>query len=297
MPFKFTPSSVANGHWRVVCYGDSLTAGYCRKGMLFEPYGRTLMKELETNGVPSEILISGHSGKTAAEMVAALNSSITDVVGLHGTGLARILDDAPSDLVIIMAGTNDMAEGTRPEIIMKDVAQLHAACHKRGVPTIALVPPPAPCAPMQRERDRTQLRELITEWAIGQMHVKAVVDSARWAGLDAGPGVWDFDGLHFCPSGSALLGHGIAAYVAKLLTKKQGVEDMSMSPVAIATPKMTVRAAVPATTAQATSPLVLSARQVSDRKPAKNLWSTVACHASGRQLARMPASSLGVLCA
>lgn len=297
MPLKFKPNSVAGKPRRVVCYGDSLTAGFCSKGAQFEPYGRALMKELETSGVPSEILVCGHNGKTAAEMVVALDSSIMDVVGLQGKGLARILDDVAADLVIIMVGTNDMGKGSRPETIVKDIAKLHAACHKRGVPTIALVPPPAPCTPIQRERDRMRLRELITKWAVGQTRVEAVVDSARWAGLDAGPVVWDSDGLHFCPHGSALLGHGLAACVAKRLTKKHGVEDGSSSPIATASAEMSMFAPAPTTIAQATSPQAFSSRRVSDHKPANILLSTVACHASGKQLACMPLASVAVVCA
>ena len=136
MPLKFKPNSIGSKPRRVVCYGDSLTAGFCSLGAQFEPYGRTLVKELDTSGVPCEIVVSGHSGKTAEEMVAALDSSIRDVVGFEGRGLTRILDeDVASDLVIIMAGTNDMGMGAAPDTIVKHIAQLHAACHSRGVPT------------------------------------------------------------------------------------------------------------------------------------------------------------------
>lgn len=223
MPLTFAPSQDGNRLRRVVCYGDSLTAGFCNSGVQFEPYGRTLVKELKASGIPCEVIVSGHNGRTAKEMVAALSTSILDVVELPGKGLARILDeDAPPDIVIIMAGTNDMGKGAKMEAIAQDVARLHAACHRRGVPTIALVPPPAPSAPPQRENCRLRLQGLLEEWAAGEAGVEAVLDPGQWA-PSGGSGIWDADGLHFCPGGSILLGQSLAPHVAKLLSGEECV--------------------------------------------------------------------------
>lgn len=298
MPLKFLPSGVVQKTRRVVCYGDSLTAGFCSLGTLFEPYARTMAKELDASGVPCEILVSGHSGTTAEEMVTAIDTSVVDMAGLQGKGLARMLDDdVLPDLVIIMTGTNDMGRGSTLETIVKDIAHLHTACHRRGVPTVALVPPPAPCAPQQREKDRMRLRHLITEWAMGQKGVKAVLDPAQWVGLDAGSWAWDSDGLHFCPNGSALLGHGLAACVVKLLSNTRCVEDRSASPLATAAAEAKMRPLVPAMTAQMSSAQALPTRQRIDCRPGHTLRSAVACRASGKRLSCMPVAGVAVICA
>lgn len=112
------------------------------------------------------------------------------------------------------------------EKIFEDIACLHEACHVRGAVTIALVPPPAPCASSQREADRRYLRTLMEGWAVGAPGVMAVIDPATWAPINAGQSVWDSDGLHFCPRGSVLLGESLAAHVSKLnLAKGSLAED------------------------------------------------------------------------
>ena len=40
---------------RILCYGDSLTAGFWASGQKFEPYAKTLKKELESLGINAEI--------------------------------------------------------------------------------------------------------------------------------------------------------------------------------------------------------------------------------------------------
>lgn len=283
MPLHFVSDHCANRPRRVICYGDSLTAGFCSSGAQFEPYGRSLVKELAARGVPCEIVVSGHTGKTAEEMVASLDTSIVDIAGLEGKGLARILDDdVTPDLVIIMTGTNDMGKGATPEAIVQDIADLHAACHRRGVATIALVPPPAPCAQPHRENDRIHLRSIISEWAAGEAGVQAVVDPAQWAPLYGGPCVWDFDGLHFSPSGSALLAQGLAPLVAKLLPEEVDVQDRSISH---EFDKIH------------SSSEAVSARPTPIHKPDYGFWSTATCSASGEPPASSPTARVAVVCA
>ena len=54
---------------RILCYGDSLTAGFCARGQKFEPYAKTLKKELESLGTIVEMDHHGFSGWTTEELL------------------------------------------------------------------------------------------------------------------------------------------------------------------------------------------------------------------------------------
>lgn len=291
MPIKFMSRSAAGRPLRILCYGDSLTAGFCHSGVHFEPYGRTLANELGVMGFQCEVVVSGHSGKTAEEMVAALNTCLVDAVDLEGKGLARILDeDALPDLAIIMAGTNDLGKGLTIGAIAQNIAYLHAACHRRGVATIALVPPPAPCMPPKRESDRMRLRTLMEEWAAGELGVEAVVDPGLWVPLNGGPGVWDSDGLHLCPSGSASLGQRLALQAAK------AASDEVRAALLRATLGEEKAGAARAPPALATRPsLAFTARQTLSRHTSAILFSTFACSVSGARIAMAPVGSVALI--
>jgi lysophospholipase L1-like esterase len=218
--------------YRILCYGDSLTAGFCANGQLFEPYGRSLAEALSeaTDGALCEVSVCGLSGSMATEMVANLDDAAArDVCGIAGKGLRAILRDEVvlPDLVLIMAGTNDLGKNRRPEAVLDDLRQLHAVCHSFGVPTVALPPPPAPSQPGTAwDRARRQLHELLAAWARSSEAVAAFISSDELVpATGRGSGMsWDSDGLHLAPPGSQKLGRLLAPLLAPLLQCQNGKE-------------------------------------------------------------------------
>ena len=64
---------------------------------------------------------------------------IVAVACRRGQGLGSILEErGPFDLVLIMAGTNDLAMGVAPGMVVHSIQALHAECQMRGVRTVAL---------------------------------------------------------------------------------------------------------------------------------------------------------------
>ena len=117
---------------RILCYGDSLTAGFHAGGKQFSPYGAVLQDSLRSLGVQAEISICGISGHRSDQFLAEINAPVTarDITGKSGKGLAYMLDkEGPYDLVILMAGTNDFAPNISLRSISDMVCKLHAACH------------------------------------------------------------------------------------------------------------------------------------------------------------------------
>eukprot|EP00446_Apocalathium_sp_SHHI-4_P022023 CAMPEP_0177268726 /NCGR_PEP_ID=MMETSP0367-20130122/63967_1 /TAXON_ID=447022 ORGANISM="Scrippsiella hangoei-like, Strain SHHI-4" /NCGR_SAMPLE_ID=MMETSP0367 /ASSEMBLY_ACC=CAM_ASM_000362 /LENGTH=330 /DNA_ID=CAMNT_0018724373 /DNA_START=8 /DNA_END=997 /DNA_ORIENTATION=+ len=217
MPVTVNSGSGSGDVRRVLCYGDSLTAGFASSGTFFEPYGRAMAEGLAAVGVQCEVSICGLSGKTAREMVATAETSLVDIVGNRGKGLARAIDeDGPFDLVLIMAGTNDMGLGYQDSYVLQDLKVLHRVCHDRGVPTVALAPPPAPCGGSGREVQRRRFLYSLRATLLRTPGTVAVVDPADLVAAACSQ-LWEPDGLHFSPQGSRQFGHGLAELVAERL--------------------------------------------------------------------------------
>lgn len=87
----------------ILCYGDSLTAGYSGFGSEFTPYGDTLASK--GNGV-LDVTAVGMSGWTTKQMIDNLDSAKShDVCFREGKGLRHLVTKGNFDMVIIMAGS------------------------------------------------------------------------------------------------------------------------------------------------------------------------------------------------
>jgi lysophospholipase L1-like esterase len=210
--------------WRVICYGDSNTAGYHNKGRCFEPYGQCFSADLANAGIPNEVAVCGLCSFTTQDMLNERSSELVVApIGPTGRGLAHILDeDGPADLVIIMTGTNDLGMQMSPETVVQHVAQLHGLCHERGVQTVVVAPTQSPGRNARRLRQR--LSELLAAWAAKTPGVIDFIDvedlvprpcgktgkaHLRGAGIH-----WEPDGLHLSAAGSQELGRRLASHAA-----------------------------------------------------------------------------------
>jgi len=102
--FAFDMSKITK---RILCYGDSLTAGFCHGGHKFAPYAIFLKDKLQSsnNGCDFEVDYYGFSGWTTKQLLDnAHNQNLRDFVGMSGPGLAVALKEKLYDLVILMAG-------------------------------------------------------------------------------------------------------------------------------------------------------------------------------------------------
>jgi len=216
-------------HGHVLCYGDSLTLGVTGSGIEYEPYGRTLSEEYSRASVGCNVSVCGHGGLTVKEMVAGLNGTMRDKspYGLRADGLSCLLSKESYDFVLIMAGTNDVGQPqARPAIaIFQDICRLHAACHERNVPTVCILPPPAPCRnnfPVAKALSR-QVCELLKSWASAESRVLACIDPADFAPDNPSNPIWDPDHLHLSVFGYRLFGKQVARSTGHLL--RQGFSN------------------------------------------------------------------------
>jgi len=252
---------------RVLCFGDSLTAGFCSSGAMFRPYGEVMAEKMD--GV--DVSVCGMSGRTTEDMLVDQESmATTDCAGVGhvGKGLVRILQDDPLDVALILSGTNDLGQSLcklhiSAQLIFDRIKRLHSICHSSGVPTVALIPPTimhGPCRAMQRK-----LSALIETWAKSEPMVLGHFDIEKL--VPRGGHLWDSDGIHMSFAGQTQLGSTMAKLLRSLLlsTSIPGSRAMDVSDAAFR------RVATPPRIFCLASSSPSCARDDSPRLPAPNL--------------------------
>lgn len=201
---------------RVLAFGDSLTAGYWGFGSRFTPYSTRLGELL---GSAWEVTHVGLCGWTARRM--ALDSeldavSAVDVCGHEWDGglrthLRRAREEGrPFEVLIVLAGTNDLGDVLDGECTAADVADaclsLHSAGRDAGCRVVALTVPEHgqegqyPALARVRAEINTRLATL-PAGAVTLVDVAAALPQTERE-------LWD-DALHFSQTGYERLGQTV----------------------------------------------------------------------------------------
>ncbi|CAE7932643.1 PAG2, partial [Symbiodinium sp. KB8] len=216
---------------RLLLYGDSLTAG----APSMVPFGDALCLSLQSMGYQVEATVCGLCASTAWQMLAAVEEPLVlETLGSRwGSGLLPLLSSPkPVDLVLLMAGTNDLAKSSAQEIF-SSLRGLHSVCHRAGVPSVALGIPDAggrsmarlgPEVVVKKRAVNASLAAWIRESATGLVKPELFVSTV--ALLPYGPkslseGLWERDGVHFTAEGSRKLGHRLAVLLEPLVSRLQ----------------------------------------------------------------------------
>ena len=220
------PSVLSSRH-RILCYGDSLTAG--TSGMNEYPYGPFLQAKLTPN---VDVKFLGLPGWTAHNML--MNRDNSDI------GLRAILQRykqqesaAPNEyfrypvsLVILLAGTNDLGYGFDEEEIYTNLVQMHETCYENNVPhTIAVGIPPS--AYQNMDPDAAALAQAVSDSLrtyCGNHPERATFVEFPFDYERGGPN-WYRDGLHFTEQGYKVLGESLAPTVQEVLKSLENLEQ------------------------------------------------------------------------
>jgi len=231
---------------RIVAYGDSLTAG----SPSMEPYAKAMAQALWDAGIQVEVTVCGLNAMRAEQMLAlAEEPDVHDMMSRWGHGLAHLIRPKrgawkAADLVLIMAGTNDLGQASaRPNEICAAVRGLHELCHAEGVRTVALAIPDAGGAvdsmtmvPDIRGRRRAA-NAAIAAWSRSSskddLPCNGLVSLTRpelfvsigalmpYGPLARAAGFWEKDGVHFTAAGSRVLGQRLAFKLQGLVSELQ----------------------------------------------------------------------------
>lgn len=228
-----TPTSPKHAH-RILCYGDSLTAGTTTSVYDLFPYAPHLEAALN-NGVntadTSTFMVRhrGMPGWTASAMIDAADD------GQYGLRSAcKKIQNPPLQLVIILAGTNDLGyEISQPDAastIMTNLVALHEQAWEVGVPqTMALGIPSSGYQAQVAEAAALALNvnQKLSDFCQASDGKAVFVDfpfDFEMVGFhneddDENDSNWSSDGLHFSPKGYRVLGEYLKDPVLKALAK------------------------------------------------------------------------------
>jgi len=208
--------------YRILCYGDSNTAGFRGINKAYTPYGHQLADTLRLAGISCEVTSVGLCGFTSEGLVNDIDARlIQPKVGPSGEGLALMLRESDFDLVVIMIGTNDLGRRMDPMVTLSFVTRLHNTCHAAGIPTVNIVPPSVstiskhPLAKAIRE-SRKQLAEVMNTWAKDVPQILLSLDCETVAPKSMAQ-FYEPDDIHLSAQGSKKLAQGLAMQLSKVL--------------------------------------------------------------------------------
>mmetsp|Transcript_25746 Transcript_25746/g.47051 ORF Transcript_25746/g.47051 Transcript_25746/m.47051 type:complete len:270 (-) Transcript_25746:104-913(-) len=232
MPHLFSIPWYARGEVpeaRILVYGDSITAGFCKGGEDYHPYAQFLVHDLMPT-LATDVWMCGLNGLTAEQLARDVDEDmILDSSRRRGAGLRAILQDkGPFDMALIMAGTNDLSLEGIPDAssILQSIKALHRACHSAGVHSISMsIPTGRPVDDMYTEYYalRDTVNSMLESWSRTSPGVALHIDTSRIVPFDSHV-FWEPDGLHLSPHGSKQLGAQVAATLPACLTAEGKVK-------------------------------------------------------------------------
>ena len=195
---------------RILCYGDSLTAGYTAASPYTREYAPWAPHLAIALGVSVEHV--GMSGWTTRQMLDHQNSRVgIDVCGEKYPGLGQLCVGGRFRTVILMAGTNDLGE--RPaEEIFADLKALHEICHASGAQTVALSIPQSKAAmagPAFIGQRRERVNSLLSAYARDNAKCVYLPMDLEIPWSEGSPN-WEADGLHMTKCGYEELARRLA---------------------------------------------------------------------------------------
>ncbi|KAK0632598.1 SGNH hydrolase-type esterase domain-containing protein [Immersiella caudata] len=202
---------------RVLCFGDSLTAGYASMGCVYHPYRLKLehMLEMAFPDMDIETVDDGRPGDTVK--FGFLKRMQTNYP-------PRKKGDESYNWTIVLGGTNDLALRVKPEDIFAHLQEVWDIPLRRKSKVLALTVPEAGIENGRERMDarRNKLNELIKGYKKEGFHVfdlNAAVPFFAMSKSDQ-EAFWD-DGVHFTPDGYNLIGKEVGMSLVKLLEKER----------------------------------------------------------------------------
>jgi lysophospholipase L1-like esterase len=194
----------------------------------YEPYAKSLASTLAATGISVEIVGCGLCGLTAIEMARGLDTQLRDNFDRVGPGLRKLLaEERPFDLVLIMAGTNDLGvPQSSCEEIVEAIASMHRACWAAGTPTLALSVPESLVTGTAQYPECNQkwyaVNNCLADWVCAAQGENPCnrpffVNTADLVAFNpdaCAQGLWDPDNLHFTAAGSKQFGTKLAPMIA-----------------------------------------------------------------------------------
>uniref|UniRef100_A0A0G4HQ28 SGNH hydrolase-type esterase domain-containing protein n=1 Tax=Chromera velia CCMP2878 TaxID=1169474 RepID=A0A0G4HQ28_9ALVE len=219
----------------VLCYGDSLTAGYSKMGSEFTAYAEVLRETLKC-----EADAIGLCGLTTLQMNDQKGwASFDDVCAREGMGLLPALDQKDYDVLCLLGGTNDLGRGYKGEMILSNLkdlvdAALQKMSPKGQVVVMTVIGMGAELSMKKFAKNRQDLNEGIKTlegYGDGRVHVFDLASHfppLDWQNVEqrnAEGEKWDSDALHLSKEGYLHVGRLVCDELEKIFNVKQTEDE------------------------------------------------------------------------
>ncbi|KAK0660848.1 SGNH hydrolase-type esterase domain-containing protein [Cercophora samala] len=209
---------------RILCFGDSLTAGYSYLGSSYHPY-HIKMDQMLAMAFPDYEIITVEEGECGDVVRNGFLPRIQECLPP-----AKQKDDKPPyDWVVVLGGTNDIAFRIPPQEIFKKLTEVWDVPLRRGCKVLALTVPDVvgdSKFKTKGDTDRQVLNELIMGYKKPNLHVYDLHDALSLTKMSpADRNLYRDDHIHFTPDGYDLIGNKVGMALVSLLVK-QRVADL-----------------------------------------------------------------------
>ncbi|KAI4224419.1 MAG: hypothetical protein L6R36_004682 [Xanthoria steineri] len=205
-----SPSDGRFGSLRILCFGDSLTAGYSSYGYSHYPYAAQIRQELKKAfpAAEAQVVVSGLSGDRVVE-----GQFLQRMKGMCATD-----DYPPYDWIIVLGGTNDLGWSEPPHKVFQGLKDVWSVALETGANVMALSVLEAEHTGGDLIQRRNALNEMIAQHSQHRWHYMDLCAAVPYFNMSDAqkPRIWD-DGLHLTMAGYEMMGEAIAAKLIELL--------------------------------------------------------------------------------
>ncbi|PKY05169.1 SGNH hydrolase [Aspergillus campestris IBT 28561] len=200
----------------ILCFGNSLTAGYYQFGLDYHPYAWKLESRLKA-AFPSHTFLVNAEG---------LPGDLA--IGPPGRFLPRIQEKCGErhyDWVIVLGGTNDLGYGYAPERIYPALQDAWNVALTGGSKVLALTIPECAAKNAALDSKRADLNARILAHEAERFHAFDLHAKIPYhaSSEEFKEKMWD-DGLHLTPHGYDLVGNEVADHLIELIQSSGGLE-------------------------------------------------------------------------
>ncbi|KAF7134137.1 hypothetical protein CNMCM5793_005816 [Aspergillus hiratsukae] len=196
----------------ILCFGNSLTAGYYHFGCDYHPYALTLKDKLQAAfpKITLTIDVDGLPGDLA--------------ISPPGKFLSRIkakFDQSNYDWVIVLGGTNDLGRRYPTSKIYPALQEVWEVALANGANVLALTIPECSAVSTTLDKNRNEVNSSILAHQAEGFHVFDLHGKLPYhnATEEFRQKTWD-DGLHLTAEGYKLVGDVVAEHLISLLKDK-----------------------------------------------------------------------------
>ncbi|KAL8632854.1 hypothetical protein Q9189_001408 [Teloschistes chrysophthalmus] len=196
---------------RILCFGDSLTAGYSGYGYFHYPYAKQIRERLKEALPTTEVTVdvSGLSG-----------DRVIDGQFLRRTkGQCEKAKDSPYDWIIVLGGTNDLGWSETPEKVYEALKKVWTVALETGANVLALSVLEAEYTSGDIVERRNDLNNRIATHSEDRWHYLDLCAKVPFFAMKETmrDRIWD-DGLHLTMDGYEMMGEAIATKLIELLS-------------------------------------------------------------------------------